>query len=360
MENTRRSDSTIRDEEEEEEEADVEIWKYVLGFSKIAAVKCAVELGLADAIESNEAPMTLFELSSTLGCAPSSLYRIMRFPVHQKIFKEKPTSQGTTGYEQTPLSRRLLRQGENSMADFILMESSPDMLAPWQCLSNRVRGNIHSAFEESHGQHLWKHTEANPAHSKLFNDAMACDARIIVPSIIEVCPEVFNGVKSVVDVGGGNGTTLGLLVKASPWIQGINFDLPHVVSVALECDGVKHVGGDMFDSVPQADAAFLMWVLHDWNDDECIQILKKCKEVVPEDNGKVIIVEVVIGEAKDDKLEYVRLMLDMVMMAHTNTGKERASKEWESVIQKAGFRSHTIKTVGAMQSIIVVAPACGQ
>eukprot|EP00257_Ricinus_communis_P012472 XP_002534989.2 tabersonine 16-O-methyltransferase [Ricinus communis] len=99
-----------------------------------------------------------------------------------------------------------------------------------------------------------------------------------------------------------------------------------------------------------------LWILHDWNDDECIQILKKCKEAVPEDNGKVIIVEAVIGEVKDDKLEYVRLMLDMVMMAHTNTGKERTSKEWESVIQKAGFRSHTIKPIGAVQSIIEAFP----
>ncbi|EEF27394.1 acetylserotonin O-methyltransferase-like [Ricinus communis] len=100
----------------------------------------------------------------------------------------------------------------------------------------------------------------------------------------------------------------------------------------------------------------LQWVLHDWNDDECIQILKKCKEAVPEDNGKVIIVEAVIGEAKDDKFEYVRLMLDIVIMAHTNTGKETTSKEWESVIQKAGFRSHTIKPIGAVQSIIEAVP----
>jgi hypothetical protein len=57
---------------------------------------------------------------------------------------------------------------------------------------------------------------------------------------------------------GGNGTALKMLVKACPWIQGINFDLPHVVSVAAEMSGVEHVGGDMFESVPNADATFLM------------------------------------------------------------------------------------------------------
>lgn len=59
------------------------------------------------------------------------------------------------------------------------------------------------------------------------------------------------------DVGGGNGTSLRLLVKACPWIRGINFDIPHVVSVAPECDGVEHIGGNMFESVPKADAVFL-------------------------------------------------------------------------------------------------------
>ncbi|EEF32583.1 o-methyltransferase, putative [Ricinus communis] len=100
----------------------------------------------------------------------------------------------------------------------------------------------------------------------------------------------------------------------------------------------------------------LQRVLCDWNDDECIQILKKCKEAVPEDNRKVIIVEAVIDEVKDDKLEYDRLMLDMVMMAHTNTGKERTSKEWEYVLQKTRFRSHTIKPIGVVQSIIEAFP----
>ena len=72
------------------------------------------------------------------------------------------------------------------------------------------------------------------------------------------CPGLFDGLSSLVDVGGGNGTTIKLLVKACPWLQGINFDLPHVVSVAAEISGVEHVGGDMFESVPKADAAFIL------------------------------------------------------------------------------------------------------
>lgn len=348
-------DEEIR-EDEEEAQAKVEIWKYIFGFTNMAVVKCAIELGIADAIENNEGPMTLSELSSSLGCAPSSLYRIMRFLVHHNIFKEKPSSQGTTVYVQTALSRRLLKKGEKSMVDLLLFESSHVMMAPWHNLSSRVLNDNKSPFEGAHGDDIWKYALANPVHSKLIDDAMACDAKLVVPEIVEGCPEVFDEVKTLVDVGGGNGTTLQMLVKAFPWIQGINFDLPHVVSVAPESEGVKHVGGDFFQSVAKADAAFLMWVLHDWNDEECIQILKNCKEAIQSDKGKVIIVEAVVGEERGDKLEFVRLMLDMVMMSHTDAGKERTSKEWEYVLKEAGFSSYTIKPIRAVQSVIVASP----
>jgi hypothetical protein len=243
--------------QEEEEQAEVAIWKYAFGFTEMAVVKCAIELGIADVIESHGSPMTLSELSSALACAPSPLYRIMRFLMHRKIFKEELVAHGSLGYAQTALSRRLMRHGERSMAAMILLESSPVMLAPWHSLSARVLANETSPFDAAHGEDLWSYASENPAHSQLFNEAMACDARLTVPAMIHDCPEVFDGLGSLVDVGGGDGTTLQTLVKAFPWLRGINFDLPHVVSVAAESIGVEHVGGDMFLSVPKADAVFI-------------------------------------------------------------------------------------------------------
>ncbi|XP_004290757.1 PREDICTED: 3'-hydroxy-N-methyl-(S)-coclaurine 4'-O-methyltransferase-like [Fragaria vesca subsp. vesca] len=346
-------------EQKEEELAKVEVWKYVLGFSKIAVVKCAIELGIADAIESHGSAMTLSELAAILKCDPSSLYRIMRFLVHHQIFKEvQPKIQlGPRSYAQTPLSRCLLKSGKNSMAALILLEASPVMLEPWHGLSAGVQGDGMStpAFEAVHGEDVWSFAAANPGHSELINEAMACDARLAVPAVIESCIEVFHGIESIVDVGGGDGTTLSLLVKACPWItRGINFDLPHVVSVAKESDRVENVGGDMFDCIPKADAAIIKSVLHDWGDEECICILRNCREAIPKDKGKVIILEAIIeeDELEEDELTDVRLMLDMVMMAHTNTGKERTLKEWGYVLQQAGFSRHTVTPISAVQSVI--------
>ncbi|KAK7314292.1 hypothetical protein VNO77_39508 [Canavalia gladiata] len=339
-----------KEEEKEEAEAEVEIWKLVFGFVEVAAVKCAIELGIADAIESHGSPMTLSEISSILKCDPSLLNRIMRFLMHRKIFKSVPTSHGNLAYAQTPLSRRLLRNDERSMAAPILWHYSPPMLAPWHALSARVLANGNPPFENIHGEDLWNFVAQNHDYNNLFNEIMECDVRLVMPAFIKGYSEVFNGVSTLVDVGGGNGITLRFLTEAFPWIQGINFDLPHVIAVAPKCDRVEHVAGDMFQSVPKADAIFLKWILHDWGDEECIQILKKCREGIPKENGKVIILDHVM---EDGGFKDVGLIMDMVMMAHTNSGKERTLKEWEYVIKTAGFSSYNVKSIHAVQSVIV-------
>ncbi|XP_015059880.1 acetylserotonin O-methyltransferase-like [Solanum pennellii] len=360
----KRNDEKIQ----ESHEAQANMWKFVFGFTEMAVIKCAIELGIADFLEKNQEPISLNQLSIALGCCSTSLYRILRFLINRGIFKETSTKSGKNGYVQTPLSRLLIKEGENSMAAFLLFESSPVMLAPWHNLSARIssKDNSTPAFDAAHGKDIWKYAEADSGLSNLLNNAMACDAKVTVSAIIDSCPEIFEGVNTMVDVGGGDGTTLRLLVEAFPWINGINFDLPHVASVAPHAIGVVHVGGDMFNYVPKADAAFLMWVLHDWGDEECIQILTKCREAIPKDKGKVIILEAIIGEKEEnniirgsnnEKLKDVGLMLDMVMMAHTSNGKERTSKEWAYVLNEAGFGRHTISHINAVQSVIQAYPS---
>lgn len=98
----------------------------------------------------------------------------------------------------------------------------------------------------------------------------------------------------------------------------------------------------------------LQKVLHDWSDSECIQILKNCREAI---SKKVIIGEALIDEQnKEDKMTNAKLLMDMVMMAHTNEGKERTQKEWAYVLTKAGFSSYVIKSTSVLQSLIVAIP----
>ncbi|ERN06621.1 hypothetical protein AMTR_s00058p00165710 [Amborella trichopoda] len=142
-------------------------------------------------------------------------------------------------------------------------------------------------------------------------------------------------VNSVVDVGGGTGTALRATIEAYPHIRGINFDLPHVVDACVEQQGVVHMGGGMFVAIPKADVALLMRVLHDWGDEECIAILKNCREAIPMERKKVVIVEIVIREEEKQELSDTRLALDMIMLAPTNTGKEKTAQEWSHVLCEA-------------------------
>ncbi|CAI8597956.1 unnamed protein product [Vicia faba] len=143
------------------------------------------------------------------------------------------------------------------MTTFLLLESSLVMVVPWLSLSDRVLVNRNSSFKKVYGEDVWRYDASNLDHSNLINDAMSCDARVVVPVIIKGCSELFDGVKSMVDVDGGNGTTLNILVKVFSEILDINFDLAHVIDVAPKCDGVEHVAGNMFTSVFKVAVVFL-------------------------------------------------------------------------------------------------------
>ncbi|KAK9192647.1 hypothetical protein WN944_003340 [Citrus x changshan-huyou] len=83
------------------------------------------------------------------------------------------------------------------------------------------------------------------------------------------------------------GTAAKAIAKAFPKLECTCFDLPHVVN-GLESDlvNLKYVGGDMFKAISPADAVVLKWILHDWNNEECVKILKKCKEAITSDGKK--------------------------------------------------------------------------
>ncbi|KAL8261309.1 hypothetical protein R6Q59_025358 [Mikania micrantha] len=174
---------------EEEEAAKVEIWKYVHGFTPMAVVKCAIELGIPDILENHKTPMSLAKLASEIRCPQPSLHRIMRrlrtvsvsvsltasfklnyflyvslsefflcviwglnqqFLIHQKVFQETPV-----GYAQTAVSRLLTSHAKYSMADLVLLGTNPVILAPWHKLSGWVLSNKDLPFDAAHGTDLW-------------------------------------------------------------------------------------------------------------------------------------------------------------------------------------------------------------
>ncbi|GMY17741.1 caffeic acid 3-O-methyltransferase-like [Fagus crenata] len=186
---------------------------------------------------------------------------------------------------------------------------------------------------------VYQYMDKVPTFNKMFNKTMADLSTIIMKKILEVY-QGFEGLTSLVDVGGGTGKCLSMIISKYPSIKGINFDLPHVTQSAPSCRGIEHVGGDMFHNIPKGDAIMLKNTLHNWTDEKCMILLRNCYASLP-NNGKVIIIELLMPEAPESSMasKYVSL-LDNAML--NIDGKERTEKEFEALCKGSGFSSFQV------------------
>ncbi|OWM91008.1 hypothetical protein CDL15_Pgr023341 [Punica granatum] len=340
----------------------VAIWHCMFGFADTMALTCAVELGIANIIRSHGQPVTLHQIGASIDGTSSpdipSLERIMRLLVRREIFAaHQPSNGGDTLYGLTYSSRWLVTESgsESNLAPLVIMQNHPLLLAPWHYLSQYVKeGRSSTPFKKAHGMEIWEMASKDPMFNKLFNDAMACNSKNGMQAIMAGYKDRFGLIGSLVDVGGGIGVVIATIVKANPHIQGINFDLPHVVATAPAYPGVEHVGGSMFESVPTADAIILKHVLHDWGDEECVKILKNCKKAIPEKQGKLIIVEVVLQPEGKGPLDDIAAVFDLMMFQLG--GKERTEVEWKNLLVDGGFPRYNIIKIPTLLSIIEAYP----
>ncbi|PIA41655.1 hypothetical protein AQUCO_02200232v1 [Aquilegia coerulea] len=192
------------------------------------------------------------------------------------------------------------------------------------------------AFNKAHGMHAFEYGKTDARFDQLFNRGMFNYSTIFVKKMLETY-EGFEDLKEVVDVGGGVGTTISLITSKYTAIHGINFDLPHVIEQAQTYPGVVHIGGNMFDSVPKGETMFMKWILHDWSDENCVNILKNCYKALPDD-GKVIIVEAILPVAPEtNTAAKVFCQSDLIMMSTNPGGKERTEEEFHNLAKEAGF-----------------------
>ncbi|KDP24057.1 hypothetical protein JCGZ_25714 [Jatropha curcas] len=307
--------------------------------------------------------MTLSDLITALSIHPTKAHcfpRLMRILVHSGFFaiaKIEENGQESEGYVLPKATELLVNENPSSVTPFLLVSLDPVLTGPWYYLSTRLLNGDQTPFHTSHGKALWEYAEDNPNLNNLFNKSMASDARLVMSIMIKECKEVFDGMKSLTDVGGGPGTMATGLADAFPHLDCVVFDLPHVVAGLQDGNNLKFVGGSMFEEIPPADAILLKWILHDWSDEECIKILKKCKEAIKgRKGGKLIIVDMVMGTQKqnNDSIE-TQLFFDMMMMVLFN-GKERNKEEWAKLFSDAGFSDYKITHKLGLRSVIEVYP----
>ncbi|KAI3996529.1 hypothetical protein MKX01_029264 [Papaver californicum] len=191
-------------------------------------------------------------------------------------------------------------------------------------------------FDVAHGASIFEYAGKEPRLNQVFNDAMGVFSVVVFEAVFRVY-DGFLGMKELLDVGGGISTSVSKIVAKYPLIRGVNFDLPHVISVAPQYPGVEHVEGDMFEEVPKGQNMLLKWVLHDWGEERCVKLLKNCWNSLPE-GGKVLIIEFVLpNELGNNAESFNALIPDLLMMALNPGGKERTISEYNDLAKEAGF-----------------------
>lgn len=340
------------------------LWSHIFNHIDSMSLKCAMELGIPDAIHRHGKPLSLPDLLSALSISHTkgpSMRRLMRMLTHSGIFTcSSKTNNGEEEevYSLSPLSTLLVDKKCSNLSGFLVAMLHPVMVNPFQSMAAWFRGDGETAFSLAHGCHFWEMTDSNPEFNKVLNEAMASDAQFVMNIVLTECRQVFEGVTSMIDVGGGTGSAAIAIAEAFPDMKCSVLELPQVVGDIHSKEKVDFIAGDMFDYVPPADAVMLKWILHDWGDEDCVKILRRCKESIPskEDGGKVIIIDMVVGSENSlPKSRETQLFMDMMMMVLCG-GVERKEEQWKMIFMEAGFADYKLTPALGPRSIIEVYP----
>uniref|UniRef100_A0ACD5YLC7 Uncharacterized protein n=1 Tax=Avena sativa TaxID=4498 RepID=A0ACD5YLC7_AVESA len=358
-------------------QAHAELCSITFGYLKSMALECAIRFGIPNAIYRRGGAASLPDLLAALPVPESKkpyLPRLMRFLAASGIFvvdapgttDEHADGGATATYRLTPLSRLLVDDdGTGAGADDrCAIDLSPFVLS--QTNRYHVTAALHlpewfesdaaaeMPFKTAHGADPWTVFSRDPKINRVFNAGMAADTRFAMSFVVSNYGDAFDGVTSLVDVAGGTGTAARAIARAFPRIKCAVLDLPSVID-SVPADGVvEYVAGDMMSSIPKADAVFLKYVLHDWNDEDCVRILTQCRKAIPKPGGKVIIVDMVVGSPSNAAYE-AQVLFDLLMMVMT-AGKERDEREWSKIFMDAGFSHHKTRPVLGSFALIELYP----
>jgi orsellinic acid C2-O-methyltransferase len=316
-------------------------------------VRAACRLDLFDALDE---PRTADDLAARIGADPRTLTRLLRVLAHLDLVAHErgewtPTELGA-----------LLRGGHPSgMRDLVLMQTWLPSLAAWQNLDDAVRTG-QSAYERVNGRTFWADLAARPDLEHDFNGAMARRAAEQARALVAHAD--LDRVGSLVDVGGGRGGMVEALLRERPDLTAVVADRPDVATQATsylaEAGFGTHAHGepcDFFTSVPGGgDVYTISNVLHDWDDDDCVAILKTVRAAVRPD-ARLLVVEKVLG-VRGRSLEADRdlALVDLHMLVMFGA-RERTQEEYDALVTAADFTPTRLLAAECEWNVLEARPA---
>jgi O-methyltransferase len=203
-----------------------------------------------------------------------------------------------------------------------------------------------TAFEDEFGTDFFSYLDSHPELSAMFNGAMSQGTQLtaaLLPTAYD-----FDRFRTVVDIGGGDGTLIAAILRAHPALRGILFDTPGglgqaeaTLRQATVLDRCEIRSGDFFTCAPAGgDLYLLKSVIHDWDDERATTILGHCRRAIA-DGGRLLIIESVLPETVDASVSPITYLSDLNMMVNLG-GRERTRADFDQLCRQAGFTLTTV------------------
>jgi hypothetical protein len=317
----------------------------ISGYWISQAIYAAAKSGIADNLK--DGPKTVEELAGATATNPDALYRLLRALASVGVFAERESRR----FSLTPLAEPLRSDVAGSKRALALMMGDEQFRA-WAEIEYSIRtGKI--AFEKAFGKPVFDYLAEHPDKARIFDAAMVGIHGRESTAVLNAYD--FSGIGVVADIGGGNGSQISVVLKKHNSMKGILFDLPHVIERAKETiqaaglmDRCRLVSGSFFDAVPEgADVYILRHIIHDWDEEKCLTILRNChRAMLPA--SKLLVIESVIPLGNEP---FLGKFLDLHMLLIPG-GKERTENEYRALFKRAGFELARIVPTGTEISIV--------
>ncbi len=315
------------------------------------AIAIAAELGIADVL--HDGPLAPAAIAAKIGAHADSLHRLLRALASVGIFAEDSDGR----FYQTPLSEPLRAGIPGSIRGFARYAGSRAALLAWADLTTSIRTG-EPAFRRVFGKNLFEYFQTAPAEAAAFDEAMHGISSTEIPAVLAAYD--FGDCGTIVDIGGGDGTLLAAILTKHASVRGVVYDLDHVVARTRERlagtpleKRIAVAAGSFFESVPSGGDTYLMkHILHDWSDEQCVQILRHCRRAVPA-AGRLLIVDAVIAPGNDPGFEK---LLDIEMIAVTEGGRERTEQQFAALFAASGFRLQRVVATAGPPRVVEARP----
>ena len=308
----------------------------IMGYRVTQAIHVAAKLRVADMLV--DGPQSSSTLAQLTGAHPEAVHRVLRALVNVGVFAEMDDGR----FALTPVGN-LLRTGiPGSLRGAAIFFGHSWHWEKWEGLAHSVMTGVPSGGVFSPGA-FSEIAARDPEAASIINEGMTS---LTAPVNAAIAGFDFSAIGTLVDVGGGHGALISGILLANPRLRGILFDIPAVIDGAkprIEAAGLiercRLVSGDFFEKIPTGgDAYILKWIIHDWDDERSVVILRNCHAAMS-DGGKLLLVERLIPKRVRSSATPGQepAFADLNMLVLTG-GRERTEDQFRALLEAARFK----------------------